>query len=96
NVQRLKTYKAKLVVFPRRARKSKAGDSTAEELATATQMQGPYMPISREKPSVELVKVTEEMKSFKAYNKLRVERTNARHIGARLKKAAEAEKEDKK
>ncbi|KAK8501752.1 hypothetical protein V6N12_072889 [Hibiscus sabdariffa] len=96
NVQRLKTYKAKLVVFPRRARKFKAGDSTAEELATATQVQGSFMPISREKPSVELVKVTEEMKSFKAYNKLRVERMNERHIGARLKKAAEAEKEDKK
>lgn len=54
------------------------------------------MPISREKPLVELVKVTDDMKSFKAYNKLRVERTNERHIGARLKKAAEAEKEDKK
>ncbi|XP_039048315.1 60S ribosomal protein L13-1-like [Hibiscus syriacus] len=96
NVQRLKTYKAKLVVFPRRARKFKAGDSTAEELATATQVQGSYMPISCEKPSVELVKVTEGMKSFKAYNKLRIERMNERHIGARLKKAAEAEKEDKK
>ncbi|WRX30799.1 Large ribosomal subunit protein eL13 - like 3 [Theobroma cacao] len=34
-VQRLKTYKAKLVVFPRRARKFKAGDSTAEALANA-------------------------------------------------------------
>ncbi|KGN53190.1 60S ribosomal protein L13-3 [Cucumis sativus] len=96
NVQRLKTYKAKVVVFPRRARKFKAGDSTPEELANATQVQGPYLPIGREKASVELVKVTEEMKSFKAYDKLRVERTNARHVGARLKRAAEAEKEDKK
>jgi len=96
NVQRLKTYKAKLVVFPRRARKFKAGDSAPEELATATQVQGPYMPIGVEKPSVELVKVTDEMKSFKAYAKLRVERTNARHVGVRMKKAAEAEKEEKK
>ncbi|KAJ6359846.1 hypothetical protein OIU77_003952 [Salix suchowensis] len=96
NVQRLKTYKAKLVVFPRRARKFKAGDSTPEELATATQVQGQFMPIALEKPSVELVKVTEEMKSFKAYDKLRMERTNARHVGVRLKRAAEAEKEEKK
>lgn len=125
NVQRLKTYKAKLVVFPRRARKFKvmvhsksgldghavfvsnltstnacktyqAGDSTPEELANATQVQGTFMPIVREKPTVELVKVTEEMKSFNAYAKLRVERTNKRHAGARLKRAAEAEKEDKK
>ncbi|ESW28313.1 hypothetical protein PHAVU_003G276500 [Phaseolus vulgaris] len=96
NVQRLKTYKAKLVVFPRQARKVKTGDSSAEELASATQVQGPFLPIVREKPTVDLVKVTDEMKAFKAYYKLRLERTNQRHYGARLKKAAEAEKEDKK
>ncbi|XP_019257627.1 PREDICTED: 60S ribosomal protein L13-1-like [Nicotiana attenuata] len=62
----LKTYKAKLVVFPRRARKVKASDSAPEELATATQAHGAYMPIAREKPSVDFVKVTEEMKSFNA------------------------------
>lgn len=73
-----------------------AGDSAPEELATATQVQGPYMPILREKPSIELVKVTDEMKAFKAYAKLRVERMNERHVGARMKKAAEAEKDEKK
>ncbi|KAH0466097.1 hypothetical protein IEQ34_006200 [Dendrobium chrysotoxum] len=96
NIQRLKTYKAKLVIFPRRARKFKAGDSAPDELATATQVKGDYMPIVHSKPSVELVKVTEEMKAFKAYGKLRVERMNARQVGARMKKAAEAEKEEKK
>ena len=54
------------------------------------------MPVVREKPTVELVKVTDEMKSFRAYAKLRVERMNERQVGARLKKAAEAEKEEKK
>ena len=96
NVQRLKTFKAKLVVFPRCAHKYKAGDSAPGELATATQVQGTYMPIVREKAPVELTKITNEMKSFKAYDKLRLERTNKRHLGARLKKAAEAEKEEKK
>ncbi|EYU45361.1 hypothetical protein ABFS82_06G011200 [Erythranthe guttata] len=96
NVQRLKTYKAQLVVFPRRNNKFKAGDSTPEQLATATQVSGPILPIVHEKPSVELVKVTSEMKSFKAYDKLRLERTNARHVGVRAKRAAEAEKEEKK
>ncbi|KAK6926133.1 Ribosomal protein L13e [Dillenia turbinata] len=96
NVQRLLTYKAKLVVFPRRARKLKAGDSVPEVLATATQVQGSYMPIEREKPTAELVKVTDEMKAFKAYDKLRLERMNQRHFGARLKRAAEAEKDEKK
>ncbi|RCV10853.1 hypothetical protein SETIT_2G142100v2 [Setaria italica] len=97
NVQRLKTYKAKLVIFPRRARKVKAGDSTPEELATATQVQGGYMPITRgEKLSVEVVKVTDEMKSFASYCKLRLERMNKKHLGARQKRAAEEEKEEKK
>lgn len=73
-----------------------AGDSAPEELATATQVQGPYMPIAPERPTVELVKVTQDMKSFKAYDKLRIERVNERHFGARMKKAAEAEKEEKK
>ncbi|KAF7132966.1 hypothetical protein RHSIM_Rhsim09G0211700 [Rhododendron simsii] len=68
------------------------GDSAPEELATATQVQGPCMPIVCEKPSVELVKVTNKMKSFKAYDKLRVERMNKRQTGARMKKASEAEK----
>jgi|UniRef100_A0ACD5TBI1 large subunit ribosomal protein L13e len=97
NVSRLKTYKAKLVIFPRRARKVKAGDSTPEELANATQVQGDYMPIARgEQRVIDVVKVTDEMKAFKAYGKLRVERMNQRQLGARLKKAAEAEKEEKK
>jgi large subunit ribosomal protein L13e len=96
NVQRLKTYKAKLVIFPRKNRKFKAGDSAPEELATATQVTGEYMPIVPEKRSVELVKVTDEMKSFKAYGKLRVERMNQCQIGNRIKKAAEAEKDEKK
>lgn len=96
NVQRIKTYKAKLVIFPRVAKKVKAGDSSAEELASATQVQGPYLPIVREQPAIELVKPTDEMKSFNAYGKLRIERTNARHVGVRLKRAAEAEKEEKK
>ena len=73
-----------------------AGDSTPEELATATQVKGDYMPIVRGAPSMELVKVTDEMKSFNAYAKLRLERINERHMGARLKRAAEAEKEDQK
>ncbi|KAJ6799554.1 60S ribosomal protein L13-1-like isoform X1 [Iris pallida] len=95
NVQRLKEYKSKLVIFPRRSGKIKSGDSSAEELTSATQVQE-YMPITREKPTVSVVKVTEEMKAFRAYQKLRVERTNQRHLGARLKRAAEAEKEEKK
>ncbi|GAB2212128.1 hypothetical protein Droror1_Dr00025475 [Drosera rotundifolia] len=96
NVQRLKTYKAKLVVFPKHARKIKAGDSAPEELATATQAHGDYLPVGAEKQPVEIVKLTVEMKAFNAYAKVRLERTNKRKFGIRQKKAAEAEKEEKK
>ncbi|GJX78737.1 hypothetical protein Tco_0326886, partial [Tanacetum coccineum] len=34
------------------------------------------LPIVREKPTAEFVKVTEEMESFSAFSKLRLERTN--------------------
>ncbi|XP_050379427.1 60S ribosomal protein L13-1-like [Argentina anserina] len=108
NVLHLKTYKQKLVVFPRRAGKFKAGDSATEELANATvnvvitewvadhTLQGPLLAIQQEKPVTELVKVTADMKKINAYDKLRIERVNVRHVGARAKRAAEAEKEEKK
>ncbi|CAL9152401.1 unnamed protein product [Musa hybrid cultivar] len=67
-------------------------DSAPEELATATQVHGQYMAIVCEKPLVELVKVTGEMKSFRACAK----RMNKHEVGVRLKKAAEAEKEETK
>nr|GEW39202.1 hypothetical protein [Tanacetum cinerariifolium] len=58
---------------------NKAGDSTPEELVTTTQVQGPLLSILRVKPSTKLVKVTEEMKSFNAFAKIRLKRSNKRH-----------------
>merc|ERR1711933_187596 len=77
NVKRLKEYKSKLVLFPKKAGKPKKGDSTRDECATATQLGGAdVMPLTAEKPELEMVTVTDEMKSFGAYAKLRVERAN--------------------
>ncbi|KAK3018722.1 hypothetical protein RJ639_003917 [Escallonia herrerae] len=50
------------------------------------------MPIVREKPSVELVKIIDEKRAFNAYAKLRLERMKRCHVGTRMKRAAEAEK----
>ena len=69
------------MIFPRRAGKFKAGDS--EQLATVAQVHGDFLPITGKKPSVELAKVTEEMKAFKAYAKIRLERMNKRQFGTR-------------
>ncbi|GBG91453.1 hypothetical protein CBR_g52408 [Chara braunii] len=93
NVQRLKTFKSKLVVFPRRAKKPKFGDSSPEEVANATQYTGPLLPVSNATVATEITTITPEMQAFKAYYKLRLERMNARMAGVRKKRAAEEDKD---
>ncbi|KAK9814170.1 hypothetical protein WJX72_001591 [[Myrmecia] bisecta] len=95
NANRLKAYQSKLVVFPRRSRKPKAGDAAAEELKTVTQLKGDVLPIVRSKPALETVTLTPEMKAERAYYRLRLERVNKRLIGVRAKRAAEAEAAEK-
>ena len=90
NVNRLKAYKANLVVFPRRANKPKAGDASAEELKTAAQLKGALLPITKTAPVLEKVAITDAMRAEKAYATLRLERMNARLIGVRAKRAADA------
>lgn len=62
NANRLKAYKAKLVVFPRRAGKTKAGDASPEELKAVAQLQGTLLPISADKGALEFTTVTNEQK----------------------------------
>lgn len=135
NVNRLKAYKASLVVFPRRSNKPKAGDASKEELAAVSQATGRLLPITHTAHAAELetAKITEEMQvrfsnkavpmcefavavrdllgllflsshltglvcplqAFRAYYKLRLERTNKKHLGKRAKRAAEAAAEEK-
>merc|ERR1711915_751410 len=46
NVQRLKEYKSKLIIFPKKLSKPKKGDATEEEMKMATQLVGKVMPVS--------------------------------------------------
>lgn len=63
NANRLKAYKSKLVVFPRRSKKPKQGDASAEELSTAQQQHDRrVLPIAEEKPEAELVTIPSELK----------------------------------
>ena len=63
NANRLKAYKSKLVVFPRRSKKPKQGDSSAEELQTVQQHKGRHvLPIVHEKPEPELVDIPADLK----------------------------------
>jgi large subunit ribosomal protein L13e len=96
NVAHLNTYLAKLVVFPRRSRKSKVGDSSPEDLASVTQVLGSVLHIVKPRPTVEFIPVTDELKAAKGYQKLRLEGMNALFVGIHKKKAEATEKEDKK
>uniref|UniRef100_A0A646QDG5 Large ribosomal subunit protein eL13 n=1 Tax=Hemiscolopendra marginata TaxID=943146 RepID=A0A646QDG5_9MYRI len=90
NVQRLKEYKSKLILFPRKASKPKEGDATAEEVKMAKQLRRRLMPIRqthrREKARV----VTDEERKYSVFTALRQARAHARLFGIRQKRAKEA------
>ncbi|TBU34814.1 60S ribosomal protein L13 [Dichomitus squalens] len=95
NVERLKAYKARLIVFPRNAKKPKQGDSTGEDLTapisrTSIPLPPPFVP---EAPR----KISEEEREFQAYRTLRNERAAARNEGKRkIREAKKAEEEANK
>ncbi|KAG8188593.1 hypothetical protein JTE90_005949 [Oedothorax gibbosus] len=90
NVQRLKVYKSKLILFPHKLSKPKKGDATAEEIKMATQLKGVIMPI-RKRVKVEKARViTDEDRKFQAYVTLRVARADKKYYGKRQKRAKEA------
>ncbi|XP_031562005.1 60S ribosomal protein L13-like [Actinia tenebrosa] len=99
NVQRLKEYKSKLIIFPRKAGKPKQGDSEAADLENAVQLQGEVMPIQQPSVQIKARPITDEEKKFSVFKTMRIERSNARLIGIREKRAkekAEAEAMKKK
>ncbi|ANB15988.1 ribosomal 60S subunit protein L13A [Sugiyamaella lignohabitans] len=101
NVNRLKEYKAKLIVFPRKAGKPKSGDASAEEIAAAKQQLSvaAAFPIAQTTTVLSERAITEEDKNVEAYKTLRIARSNAKYAGIREKRAkdkAEAEAEKKK
>lgn len=89
NVQRLKEYQTKLLVFPRNPAKPKAGEASKDDLAMISQFKGTIIPIQKTKPSIEVRPITAEDKAKNAYRSLRIERMNKRLEGARKKKAEE-------
>lgn len=96
NAQRLKEYKARLVVFPRKTRSPKKGDASAEEIKNATQLHGTIVAAPKAAAAVTFTAVTQEMKDFKAFSTLRNARNDARMVGNRLtKKGKKAEGADK-
>ena len=93
NVNRLKKYQARLVVFPR-----KKGVEWTEAMTSAVANRNPNVldisnVVKDEKPRA----IDAEEKEFSAYAKIRVERMNLRQVGPRFVAAREAkEKEEAK
>ncbi|CAL4234900.1 unnamed protein product [Meganyctiphanes norvegica] len=94
NVQRLKEYKSKLILYPLNANKPRKGDSTAEEIAMAQQLVGMVMPIAKKISKSEKSRVvTAEDQKYSCFVALRTERATARYWGSRAKKAKETAEE---
>lgn len=94
NVQRLKEYQSRLVVFPRRASRTKRGDASAADIKAATQFVGDTVAAPAVEPAVTFGAVTDDMKSFKAYSSQRIARNEQKLTGRRIKKASTAKDEE--
>jgi len=101
NVQRLESYKSKLILFPRRADKPKKGDindSTAEKLKSAEAEKQNVQKHVLGKPKTKArqtpLKITKEMKDVKVYRKIRQLQVNQKYKGKREKRAREAKERE--
>ena len=94
NVARLKEYKSRLIVFPRRNNKVKKGDATKSEIAAAKLDQSDVNTMPKAADTVTFTEITDELKGFKAYSSLRAARNDARLVGIRAKKAKEGKEEN--
>jgi large subunit ribosomal protein L13e len=85
NIDRIKGYRARLIVFPRKAGKPKAGDSSEADLKAETTRAAIPLPVvyEREAPRA----ITSEEKEFEAYRTLRVARAAKRNAGQAKKRA---------
>ena len=95
NSDRLKDYKARLVVFPRRSgtKNVKKGDSEAAGKKDAQQIKT-INALPEASKAVVMAPITAEMTSFNAHATLRNARNDARMMGIRLKKSKEEKKEE--
>ena len=94
NVQRLKEYQSKLILFPVNSKKPRKGDASEEDMKKAAQMVGEIMPVKSVVKRQRAMELTDDLKNFKAFNSVRQARAVARLWGIRAKKAKEAEADD--
>uniref|UniRef100_A0A1B6D8P6 60S ribosomal protein L13 n=2 Tax=Clastoptera arizonana TaxID=38151 RepID=A0A1B6D8P6_9HEMI len=91
NAQRLKEYKAKLILFPaRNNKKLRKGEASEEERKLATQLKTKVMPIRQPKIRTKARVITEEEKKFSVFTALRKARADQRLVGIRAKRLKDA------
>merc|ERR1712070_388765 len=96
NVNRLKLYKAKLLVFPRGSGKKcvKKGDTPRSELQNVAQNTlKEIIPVPKPTLRIKARKITDAEKEKSAYKTLKKARTDKKYLGEKLKKASSGEKE---
>merc|ERR1712098_383101 len=59
NVQRLKEYKARLILFPVKAAKPRKGDATQEDMDKASQLVGKIMPLKAKASRIRPMAITD-------------------------------------
>jgi len=89
NVQRLKEYKSKLVLFPRHPKKPLKGEATKEETSKASQLRGDVLPLRNPAHQLEVAKVSDVQTKVSAFTTLKQARTDARMVGVRAKRLKE-------
>jgi large subunit ribosomal protein L13e len=99
NVNRLKEYKNKLVIFPRNAasKKHKAGDSSAAKIASVTSQNTVVgvLPVKQVKVAQVARAITKDEKKATVTAILRKQLTDGKLWGQRIKKAADKAAADK-
>merc|ERR1712086_347534 len=96
NVDRLKLYKSKLLVFPKGSGKKcvKKGDTPRSELANVAQNTlKEIIPIPKTAIRIKARKITDAEKDKSAYKILKKARTNKKYLGQKLSKDKAGEKE---
>ena len=98
NINRLKQYKAQLVLWPKRKESKKhprkADEAAPEDREKATQLTGAVLPVKQKEVRVK-AQVVEPMGKGSAFVTLRRARADAKYIGIRKKKALAREEKAK-
>ena len=102
NVRRLKAYRARLILFPRKSGQFKKSDSSKDDVEAASKGQGltgatsasfPTTNVAREEAVSEAPKSKLPKGTEKAYRTLRDARSEARLVGVREKRRKAKEEE---